>query len=53
MNKGLKTITLFNFKKALKNLNLFLSPYETDLLIQSLETEKPEILNVKYCNNNK
>lgn len=47
MNKGLKTITTNNFSRALKNLDLILSPYETELLVNSLETEKHLILSLK------
>jgi len=47
MNKGLKTITMNNFSRALKNLDLFLSPYEMELLVNSLETEKHLILSLK------
>lgn len=47
MNKGLKTISVNNFSRALKNLDLFLSPYEMELLVNSLETEKHHILSLK------
>ena len=51
MNKGLKTITSNNFSRALRNLDLFLSPYETELLVNSLETEKHHILSLKNSKN--
>ncbi|EAS04958.2 EF hand protein (macronuclear) [Tetrahymena thermophila SB210] len=47
MNRGLKTIQLQNFERAIRNLQLSLTPYEYEILIKSLQSEKYNVLQIQ------
>ncbi|KAL4481140.1 hypothetical protein ABPG72_015095 [Tetrahymena utriculariae] len=47
MNRGLKNIQLQNFERAIRNLQLSLTPYEQEILIKSLQSEKYNVLQIQ------